>query len=135
MANGDTFAPISNAPASSRLTCVVEHHVTGDHVDVALGTLQRLVQELRAGAGCLQQIGDQRTGFMHDVRRGCADSGAGLTADMMPAADPGLHVVGGGVGQSAQCTKPHPGTAEAHLCAGLILPEILDVVRANPDSR
>jgi aldehyde dehydrogenase (NAD+) len=30
---------------------VVEHHVPGDDVDVPLGTLQRIVQELRAGTG------------------------------------------------------------------------------------
>jgi hypothetical protein len=27
---------------------------------------------------------------------------------MLPTADPGLHVIGGGVDQSAQCAEPHP---------------------------
>jgi len=82
--------------------------VTGDHVDVALGTLQRVVQKLRAGAGCLQQVGDHRPGFMHDVRRGCAHTGPHFTANVLPAGDSGLEIVGGGVDQSAQCSEPHP---------------------------
>src|ERR1700759_548899 len=37
---------------------IVEHHMPGDNIDVSLGTLQRVVHELRTGAGRLEQIGN-----------------------------------------------------------------------------
>ncbi len=82
------FAPISKRTGEFPAAVVVEHHMSGDDVDVSLDPLQGVVQELRAGTGGLEQIGDHRTGFVHDVRRGHPHPGSHLAADVLPVADP-----------------------------------------------
>ena len=95
--------------------------MSADHVDVALGPLQRVVEEVRAGAGRLEKVADHRPRLVHDVCRRQPGLGSHQPWHGIACSNDGFDLADCLGEQPAQRTQPDTGLGEVGLRDRLVL--------------